>query len=127
MNAKEFISDIRDVFKSRVFVALILALFLETVIFIILVLVNIHAGTTIQARCDIGGGRPVCASSSVSWTYLFNFAAFAVVAFFGNVLASLKLLGAKGRATAISYLWISVIATLIASVIILAIFHTLEA
>ncbi len=127
MKIKDFTGEIRDALKSRVFVALALALALELVVFVVLITLNIHAGTSIQVRCDITGGNPVCASSAVPWTYLFNFISFAVVAFLINIFAALKLLAAKGRTSALSYLWISLVVSVVTSTVILAIFHTLEA
>ena len=112
--------------KSRSFVALWILALLQTVLLVVLVAVYVRSGLTVQTHCDLGSGVPDCTSTEAPWFYLFNFAAFAVAALAANVVASLKLLEAKGRTLALSWLGLTALVMIVATALLSAILRIVE-
>ncbi len=125
MKLSQLKTDFLSAVKSRMFVGLWILLFVQTLIITILVLTHPHSGLTIQTHCDIVGSVPVCTSAEASWTYIYCFAIFAIFSFFCEILISLRLLEAKGRKFALTFLWISVVMTIVLTALIIGILHTM--
>ena len=99
---------------------------LQTIVLIMLAVVNTRSGLTIQTHCDIGGNVPDCTHAEAPWWYTLNFAAFAAMVFVLSILTSLKLLEIKGRQLALGWLWLTVAVLLVSTVLIGAILRIVE-
>ena len=125
MKLSQLKTDFLSAVKSRMFIGLWILLFVQTLITTILVLTHPHSGLTIQTHCDIVGSVPVCTSAEASWTYIYCFAIFAIFSFLCEILISLRLLETKGRKFALTFLWISVVMTIVLTALIIGILHTM--
>ena len=112
-----------EAIKSRAFATLWVLNLIETVVLVVLTLVNAHSGLTIQTHCDIGGSVPDCTSAEAPWYYLYNLAAAGLIFFAINLFVSLKLLEVKGRQLALAWLWLTLVILFVATALLVTFAH----
>lgn len=125
MKLVELKRDFFAAIHSRMFIGLWILLFIQALAIVILALTHPHSGLTVQVHCDIASLVPVCNSAEASWTYIFNFAIFAVLVFIIDMLASLRLYTLKGRRASLAFLWFCAVIMTIITALVIGILHTM--